>query len=183
MKIIEGKLPGTFEITLDPAIDHRGFFMRTYDREIMAQYGLDRNWVQESHSRTIHRHVVRGLHFQLPPYSETKLVRAVRGAVWDVFVDLRKGSSTYGQWDGVELTEDNHKCVYVPPGFAHGFCTLTENSDVFYKVDSPYHPDSERGLLWNDPDVAVPWPTKSPIVSEKDRNNWLLKDIVSPFEI
>jgi dTDP-4-dehydrorhamnose 3,5-epimerase len=183
VKIVGKKLPGAFEIILEPVRDHRGFFMRTYDRGIMAEYGLDRPWVHENHSRSIHKYVLRGLHFQLPPYAETKLVRVVRGAILDVFVDLRKDSPAYGKWDMVELTEDNFKCAYIPRGFAHGFCTLTENSEVIYKVDSPYHLPSERGLLWNDPDLAIPWPTRTPTISEKDRNHGLLKDFKSTFEL
>jgi len=182
VKIIGRKLAGTFEIILEPKRDQRGFFMRTYDREIMAQHGLDRPWVQENHSRSVSKFAIRGLHFQLPPYAETKLVRVVRGAVWDVFVDLRKNSATYGQWDALELTEDNFKYIYIPRGFAHGFCTLTDTCDLLYKVDSPYSPSFERGLLWNDPDLAISWPTDSPVVSEKDQKNGLFRNFVSAFE-
>ncbi|MFA4933770.1 MAG: dTDP-4-dehydrorhamnose 3,5-epimerase [Candidatus Omnitrophota bacterium] len=182
MKIEKRKLSGTFEIILEPHFDNRGFFMRTYERDIMVKFGIDRVWIHENQSRTISKHVIRGLHLQLPPYAETKLIRVVHGAIWDVIVDLRKDSKTYGQWDAIELTENNFKCIYIPKGFAHGFCTLTENSEILYKVDSPYHLPSERGILWSDPDLVIPWPTKSPTVSEKDSSNGLLKDFVSPFK-
>jgi len=153
--------------------------MRTYDHQIMAERGLDLPWVQENHSKSEEKHIIRGLHFQFPPHSETKLVRCVRGAVLDVFVDLRLGSATFGQWDSIRLDEDNKKMILIPRGFAHGFCTLTEVSEVLYKVDNYYSKPNEGGLLWNDPDIGIQWPTQSPILSDKDRNNMTLQAFIN----
>ena len=151
MQFKERKLKGTYEISLSPHGDSRGFFMRTFDDKLFQEQGLERNWVQENHSRSGSKGIIRGLHFQLPPYSETKMVRCILGKVLDVFVDLRKDSETFGEWDSIELTEENQKMIFIPRGFAHGFCTLTTESAVVYKVDNYYHPSSEsRALSWND---------------------------------
>ena len=179
MEIKERKIKGTFEITLNPILDDRGFFMRTFDDAIFKEKGLERKWVQENHSRSEEKGIIRGLHFQLPPFTETKLVRCVKGAVLDVFVDLRKDSETFGQWDSIELSEDNKKMIFIPRGFAHGFCTLTEISEILYKVDNFYSPKFECGLLWNDNDVGIKWPTNSPILSEKDKKNMTLQEFTS----
>jgi dTDP-4-dehydrorhamnose 3,5-epimerase len=178
MEIKERKLKGVFEVQLKPIGDHRGFFMRTFDLNVFNHYGLNKVWMQENHSRSTQKGIIRGLHFQLPPFSETKLVRCTRGAVLDVFVDLRKDSPTFGQWDAIELTEENKKMIFIPRGFAHGFCTLSEESEVQYKVDNFYSPENERGLLWNDSDVGIDWPTQNPILSEKDKKNMTFKEFV-----
>jgi dTDP-4-dehydrorhamnose 3,5-epimerase len=181
MEIRELSIRGTYEIALKPYKDDRGFFMRTYDDKIFGEAGLNFNWVQENHSSSITKGVLRGLHFQLPPFSETKLVRCVRGRVLDVFVDLRKDSDTFGNWDGVELSEDNNKAVLIPRGFAHGFCTMESNSVVLYKVDNYYSPAHELGLLWNDPQLNIKWPEILPTLSEKDKKNLTLKEFVKQF--
>ena len=181
MQIFERKLNGVFEITLSPNKDERGFFMRTFDDTIFNEVGLNFNWVQENHSRTLKKGTIRGLHFQFPPYAETKLIRCIRGKILDVFVDLRKDSTTFGQWDSVELTEDNFKMVLVPRGFAHGFCTLTENTEVLYKVDNYYSLAKELGLLWNDIELNINWPVINPILSEKDKMNLTLKEFITRF--
>ena len=181
MEIKERKLKGTFEITLNPILDDRGFFMRTFDDTIFRENGIEREWVQENHSRSEEKGIIRGLHFQLPPYTETKLVRCVKGAVFDVFVDLREDSNTFGKWDSIKLSEENKKMIFIPRGFAHGFCTLTEISEVLYKVDNFYNPKYECGLLWNDNDVEIKWPIESPILSEKDRNNKTLREYSSNY--
>ena len=168
MKIIKRELKGVFEITLELQEDKRGFFMRTYDENEFKKYGLHRNWVQENHSRSIKKGIIRGLHFQFPPYAETKLIRCIRGAILDVFVDLRKNSSTFGEWDSIELSEQNKKCILVPRGFAHGFCTLTDESEIVYKVDNYYNPDAEGGIIWSDRDLDIKWAVSNPILSEKD---------------
>lgn len=178
MKIEERALSGVLEITLKPHRDDRGFFMRTADRELFKQFGLDRDWVQENHARSLKKGIVRGLHFQFPPHAETKLVRCVRGAVLDVFVDLRKGSPFFGTWDSIQLTEDNDKMICIPRGFAHGYCTLTDVSDVLYKVDNSYAPQAEGGILWNDPDLAIDWPETEPDLSPKDRDNMTLAHFI-----
>jgi dTDP-4-dehydrorhamnose 3,5-epimerase len=177
MDIIKNEvISGVFEIQLAPRRDGRGFFMRVYDEEIFRKNGLHRHWVQENHSLTEKRGVIRGLHFQLPPFSETKLIRCVRGAVFDVFVDLRKGSPTFGRWGSIELSAEKHNSVYIPRGLAHGFCTLSEEAEVVYKVDSVYSPEYECGLLWSDADLAIPWPVEQPFVSDKDARNLTLKE-------
>lgn len=181
MNIRPLKLEGTYEIQLKPLRDDRGYFMRAYDEAIFREQRLTTAWVQENQASSIRRGVVRGLHFQKPPHAETKLVRAVVGAVLDVFVDLRKGSPTYGQWDSVELTASNMNYVYVPKGFAHGYCTLTDESVVFYKVDSRYAQEAEGGIRWNDPDLAITWPAENPLLSPKDMKLPLLRDFVTPF--
>ncbi len=182
MEIKERKLKGVFEVTLKPILDDRGFFMRTFDDTIFKKNGLERKWVQENHSRSEEKGIIRGLHFQLPPFTETKLVRCIKGAVLDVFVDLRKDSATFGQWDSIELSEENKKMIFIPRGFAHGFCTLTEISEILYKVDNFYSPDLESGLIWNDIDVAIDWPTKKPILSSKDSNNQSLKEFINNYK-
>ena len=174
MEIKEKKLKGVFEVTLQPNKDNRGFFMRTYDETFFKECGIQRHWVQENHSRSKKKGIIRGLHFQFPPYAETKLVRWIRGAVFDVFVDLRKNSPTFGKWDSITLTEDNYKCILIPRGFAHGFCTMTNISEVVYKVDNCYSPEHEAGILWNDKDINIDWPTKNPILSGKDQTNMTL---------
>jgi len=182
MEIKERKIKGVFEITGVPREDSRGFFMRTFDKEIFSQYGMDRPWVQENHAKSFKKGIIRGLHFQLPPYTETKLVRCVTGKILDVFVDLRKESATFGQWDAIELSETNYKMVYIPRGFAHGYCTLTEVTEVLYKVDNYYTPQSECGLLWKDPDIGIIWPVDDAILSDKDNNNITLKQFINKFQ-
>lgn len=169
MTITERALQGVFEVTLVPRADERGFFMRTYDQQILKEAGVDRSWVQENHARSLKKGTVRGLHFQLPPQSESKLIRVIRGRVYDAFVDLRKDSSTFGKWDAVELSEDAPKILLIPRGFAHGYCALSDMAEMIYKVDSVYSPELERGIRWNDPDLGIPWPVEKAIVSEKDR--------------
>ena len=181
MEIKPLRLAGTYEITLSPHHDDRGYFMRVYDKSWFEQLSLTTDWLQENQSRSNRKHLIRGLHFQRPPDAETKLVRAVVGAVFDVFVDLRRSSSTYGQWDSIELTADNQKAVYIPRGFAHGFCTLTDDTVVGYKVDSNYNPNAEGGLRWDDATLNIQWPTKSPYLSEKDQSLESFESFDSPF--
>ena len=168
MKIEARRLAGTFEIVFEARVDTRGSFLRWYDREIFERAGLPTGWIQANESAS-RRNVVRGLHFQRAPHAEAKLVRAVAGAVFDVFVDLRSGSPTYGQWDALELSAERKNAVLIPKGFAHGFCATSEEALVSYLVDSAYSPRSEGGLAWDDPRLAIPWPlTGAAIVSEKD---------------
>jgi dTDP-4-dehydrorhamnose 3,5-epimerase len=181
MRIEALKLAGTFKIILDPRRDARGYFVRTFDKAIFEAHGLVNDWVQENESFST-RNVVRGLHFQRPPYGETKLVRAVAGRIVDVFVDLRRGSATYGEWDAIELSAENQTAVYIPRGFAHGLCTPDAEGLVAYKVDSPYRPESEGGLRWNDPDLGIPWPVTDPIVSVKDTLWPRFREFTTPFE-
>lgn len=169
MRIKPCSLQGVYEILLDPHLDHRGHFTRIYDQQILKYHGLDRHWVQENRSYSMAKGTVRGLHFQAAPYAETKLIRVTKGAIYDVFVDVRKDSPTLGCWDSVLLTEDNHKMLYIPKGFAHGLCTLTDDCEVVYKVDNLYSPSHERGIVWNDSTLQITWPILRPILSSKDR--------------
>lgn len=168
MIIKERKLKGVFEISLEPKEDERGFFMRVYDNKIFSEFGLQGNWVQESHSLSIQRGTIRGMHFQFPPHAETKLIRVIKGTIYDVFIDLRKGSLTFGQWDAINLSAENKKMLYLPKGFAHGFCTLTENCEILYKMDTHYVPNSAGIIKWNDLDLKIEWPVDNPILSERD---------------
>lgn len=174
-------LEGAWRIQAVPIGDSRGYFVRTYAIDAFRERGLQTEWVQENQSKSAAQGTIRGLHFQLPPDTETKLVRVVRGAVLDVLVDLRGGSPTYGHWDAVELTEANFSMVYIPRGFAHGFCTLTPDAVVAYKVDAPYAPKSEGGLPWDDPGIGISWPTDTPVLSDRDRAHQPLSAFETPF--
>ncbi len=158
--------------------DDRGFFMETYKKSEFVSAGITADFVQDNHSLSS-KGVLRGLHFQTDPHAQGKLVRVVKGAVWDVGVDLRKVSGTYGKWVGVELTEENGKMFYIPPGFAHGFLTLTDNTHFLYKCTAEYAPTADGGIKWNDPEVAVQWPLNGiiPSVSDKDERLPFLKDL------
>ena len=181
MHIKPRKLNGIFEITLERINDARGYFMRFYNRQIFAEHGLQSVWEQESVSFNKNKNTLRGLHFQLPPYNETKIVRVAQGALLDVFVDLRKDSETYGEWDGIELSAENDTAVYIPKGFAHGFKTLTENTLVEYKIDASYNAESASGIRWNDASLAVEWNTENPIISARDAELQFFADFDSPF--
>jgi len=182
MEIKERKLKGTFEITLKPIYDGRGFFMRTYDDKLLYEHGITNIWVQENHSRSEKKGIIRGLHFQLPPFAETKLIRCIKGGIMDVYVDLRLNSATFGHWDFIELNEDNKKMVLIPRGFAHGFCTLTEVSEVVYKVDNYYSKDNEKGIVWNDKIINIQWPNIIPILSEKDKSNLTFDQFINIYK-
>ena len=181
MEIRALKLRGTYEILLDPIHDDRGYFMRTYDQAIFREHGLVTSWVQENQSLSIWNRLIRGLHFQRPPHAETKLVRAVIGAIVEVFVDLRKDSETYGQWDSIILSADNYRAAYIPKGFANGFCTLTEKTLLAYRVDEYYAPELEGGIRWNDETLNIRWPTNAPYLSAKDKALPSFDEFVSPF--
>lgn len=170
LRIIELDIAGVFELRLSPITDERGHFMRTYDVEAMREAGLHREWIQENQSHNRTRSIVRGLHFQFPPSAETKLVRCIRGEIFDVFVDLRKGSASFGRWGAVVLSESARNMVYIPRGFAHGYCTLSEVSDVLYKVDHAYDKPREGGICWSDPELGIPWPVENiPRLSARDQ--------------
>jgi dTDP-4-dehydrorhamnose 3,5-epimerase len=183
VKITPLKIKGSFEIELQARGDARGYFMRTYDEAIFAEHGLPTRWVQMNESRSENVGTIRGLHFQRPPHTETKLVRCTIGALLDVFVDLREGSPTYGQWDAVELVADRHNAVVVPRGCAHGFCSLKPGSTVNYMVDNFYTPAAEEGVRWNDPSIGIAWPLKGePTISAKDAA-WPLFTDVAPIRL
>ena len=156
--------------------DERGFFMETYKKGDFEEVGIKGEFVQDNHSRSKYG-VLRGLHFQKEPYAQAKIIRCVRGVIYDVVVDLRSGSQTFGKYVGVNLSEDNKYQLYIPRGYAHGFLVLSENAEVVYKVDNVYAPDYEGGLVWNDPYVDIQWPNDNPILSEKDKRWPTLKEL------
>ena len=162
--------------------DQRGFFAETYNHQRYSEMGIDVEFVQDNHSLSRDAGTLRGLHFQAPPHAQGKLVRCGRGVIFDVTVDIRRGSQTYGQWVGHELSAENGYQLYVPMGFAHGFVTLEPDSEIVYKCSGYYAPETEGGLRWNDPDIGIDWPLQgNPILSEKDALAPLLKDSESPF--
>lgn len=170
MNIVPLKIPGSYEISLAPRQDERGFFMRAYDQKIFQEHGLNFTWVQENHSRSEQKGTFRGLHFQFGKDAETKMVRCLRGEILDVFVDLRKNSATFGQWDSIQLTESNKKMVIIPRGCAHGFLSMVDGCEVLYKVDNFYSPHNESNLLFSDPAIGIALPIPVEIVSERDKN-------------
>ena len=175
MNVVETALPGVLIIEPKAFGDHRGFFLETFQVERYRDAGITLPFVQDNHSRS-QRGVLRGLHFQ-KTRPQGKLVSVSRGAVYDVAVDIDPASATYGQFVGVELNDDNHRQLWIPPGYAHGFCVLSEVADFQYKCTDFYFPADEGGLLWNDPDVGIPWPITEPQLSAKDVNNPRLRDL------
>jgi len=167
----ETTLKGAYLIDLDKRGDDRGFFARVFCRSEFDKLSLCSDFVQVNNSLSAAVGTLRGMHYQLPPRAETKLVRCIRGALWDVILDLREGAPTFGQWFGAELSTENRRMMYVPKGFAHGFITLTQNSEVFYFVDEFYAPGYERGIRWNDAEFRIGWPIEPVVISDKDRSH------------
>ena len=178
MNIITTNLPGV--IVIEPKVygDKRGFFLETFREDVLLQAGINAHFVQDNHTRSS-QGVLRGLHYQMTQ-TQGKLVRVAAGSVFDVVVDVRSGSPTFGQWYGTELNEDNIKMIYVPPGFAHGFVVLSETADFIYKCTDYYHPESEQGIAWDDPDLNIDWSiaeiAEKISLSDKDKQNVKLKD-------
>jgi len=168
MKFTASPMAGLWVIDMERVEDERGFFARSFCTAEFAQRGLAASMKQCSVSFNAHRGTLRGLHFQAAPHDEEKLVRCTAGAVFDVAVDLRAGSPTYRQWYGTELTAANHRALYVPKGFAHGFVTMTDDSEVFYMMSEPYAPGFARGFRWNDPAFAIGWPMEPVVISARD---------------
>lgn len=181
MEIKKTTLKGAYLIKPQVFQDKRGFFLETYSKEKFSKAGIIADFVQDNHSLSTARGVLRGLHFQKGIDVQAKLVRVTKGAVYDVIVDLRKDSPTFGKWEGFELSADNFLILFIPRGFAHGFCTLEDNTQFQYKCDNFYAPQSEGGIAWNDPTLGIDWPIKNPILSEKDKKHPRFKDFVSPF--
>ena len=163
-------------ILIEPKVfgDHRGFFLETYRRDLFREQGIDVEFVQWNHSLSV-KNTLRGLHYQAER-PQGKLVRVIQGEVYDVAVDIRFGSPTFGKWIAEILSAENKKQLFVPPGFAHGFCVLSATAEFIYACTDYYHPQSERGIIWNDPDLGIPWPVEKPILSEKDKRNPRLKE-------
>jgi len=180
MDIIETKLKGVVIIKPRVFEDARGYFFESYNEQVFSKAGLNVNFVQDNQSLS-QKGVLRGLHFQNQPHAQGKLVRVITGAVYDVAVDIRKGSPTYGQWFGLELTAQNKWMMYIPTGFAHGFGTLEDNTIFSYKCTNFYNKASEDCLLWNDPDLGIEWPLEHPQLSEKDLEGKNFKNFISLF--
>ena len=177
MKFKETKLKGNYLIDLELKEDNRGFFSRFFCEKEFSKHGLNTSWVQINNSLTKNIGTLRGLHFQREPYAEIKLVRCLKGAIWDVVVDLRDKSETFGKWFGATLSEENRTMMYVPKGFAHGIISLEENSEILYLVSNFYSPESEGTLLATDKKVGVNWPIKPKIISDKDLKGESLEKI------
>ena len=174
MKFSRTTMEGLWLIELELREDERGFLARTYCEQEFAAHGLNTRWPQCNLTLTRQRGMIRGMHFQAKPKPEIKLIRCSAGAIFDVLVDVRRGSPTFGRWEGFELSAQNHRTLYVPGGFAHGFQCLTDNCEVFYQMSEFYHVELARGLRWNDPQVGIKWPIANPTLSERDQNLQLL---------
>lgn len=181
MVCVSTKISGVMLITPRVFGDHRGFFCETYNRRLFTEQGVCVEFVQDNEAFSVQAGVLRGLHFQRPPMSQAKLVRVVRGAVFDVVVDLRRDSPTYGQWEGFSLSAENHAQLFIPKGMAHGYLTLEPETLFLYKVDQFYSPEHDGGILWNDPDLGIVWPDLNPILSDKDLHLPSLREFNSPF--
>lgn len=183
MEVKELELAGVLLLRPRRFVDSRGYFVETHNKETFAKAGIDVTFVQDNQSFSRAVGTVRALHFQVPPFAQAKLVRVLRGSVYDVVVDVRTGSPTYGRWTAIELDAESGDELFVPHGFAHGFCTLEPDTEVAYKVDNLYAPNHDSGILWNDPTLAVPWPVADAdaVLSDKDRKLGGFKDLVSPF--
>ena len=175
-------IPGVFLIKPRIFRDDRGFFLETYKKEDLKKVGIDSEFVQDNYSRSEYA-VLRGMHFQREPHAQAKIVQCVRGAIYDVAVDLRRDSPTFGKYASYILSEDNRYQLYVPRGYAHGFLVLSDIAEVMYKVDNPYSPECEGGLIWNDQDVNIPWPVEDPILAERDQSWPPLKTLIREGEL
>ncbi len=169
-------------VLIEPKVfgDKRGFFMENYKYSEFADFGIDVKFVQDNHSKSA-KNVLRGLHFQMLPKAQAKLVRCIKGKIFDVAVDIRKDSPTYGKWVGEILSEENKKMLYIPIGFAHAFCVVSDEAEIVYKSSDEYSPENESAIAWNDPTINIIWPIKNPIVSEKDAENGLLGEVENNF--
>jgi len=174
-------LQGVVLITPRVFTDARGFFTETYKRSEFSVEGITEYFVQDNCSKSS-RHVLRGLHYQKNPAAQGKLVRCLSGRIFDVAVDIRKGSPTYARWVGVELSEENKQMLYIPPSFAHGFVVVSDTAEIMYKCTLEYSPENDRGICWNDPEIDIEWRVSSPILSEKDKALPMLKDADNNFQ-
>lgn len=175
-------IPGLILIEGQRFHDERGFFAETYKISQFEAHGISSPFVQDNWSHSV-RGVLRGLHYQKQPKAQGKLVMVLRGEIFDVAVDIRKGSPTYGQWVGVGLRAEEPHMLYVPPGFAHGFCVLSDEADVLYKVTTEYSPELDRGVIWNDPEIGIQWPISDPLLSAKDAQLPSLRNADNNFEV
>ena len=171
MKFIETPLKGAYIIELDKRGDERGFFARTFCKKEFVDVGLNNEIAQINNSLSADKGTLRGMHYQLHPKAEDKIIRCISGEIFDVIIDLRQDSQTYCKWYGIELNSENRKMIYIPQGFAHGFISLKENTEIFYLVTEFYSPELERGIRWNDPKFNIHWPIEPHIISDKDNNH------------
>ena len=176
MKVTETKLPGVYLIELDVFGDARGWFMESWSKRKFEEGGLYVDFLQDNHSYSAEKGTLRGLHYQLNPMAQAKLLRATRGTIFDVAVDIRKGSPNYAKWVGYELSAENKRQLFIPRGFAHGFITLTDDVEVQYKADNYYAPDCDSNIRWDDPEIGIQWPIEPTILSDKDEKAPLLKE-------
>lgn len=178
MKFIPTELDGV--VLIEPVVheDVRGLFVETYVRSLFRDHGIDVDFVQDNHAQSS-KGVLRGMHYQVR-HGQAKLVRVVRGEVYDVAVDVRPGSPSFGRWTGHALSANNKRQLFIPAGFAHGYCVLSDTAEMIYKCSDYYHPEDEGGLIWNDPQVGIDWPVEEPVLSEKDQRHPRLKDILPP---
>lgn len=181
MQFTPTKFKDAWLVTPQVFQDERGFFLESYSMKKFKEKGIDAHFVQDNHAMSVKKGVLRGLHFQEPPFAQAKLVRVVKGSVFDVIVDLRKDSPTFGQAEGFTLSAKNFQMLFVPKGFAHGYCTLEDNTEFLYKTDDFYAPESEGGIAWNDPDLKIDWPIAEPTLKERDENWPKFREFNSPF--
>lgn len=175
------EIPDIILVELLSFKDNRGVFMELYKHSDFARAGIKEYFLQDNYSRSA-KNVLRGLHYQKYPRAQGKLVRCLKGRIFDVSIDIRNGSPTYSRWVGVELSEKNNIMLYIPPAFAHGFVVLSSFAEVLYKCTEEYSPEDDKGIIWNDPAIGINWPVKKPILSEKDRRHPMLKDADNNFE-
>jgi dTDP-4-dehydrorhamnose 3,5-epimerase len=161
--------------------DNRGFFLEFYSKKKFEDKNIYVNFVQDNHSMSVQKGVLRGLHYQTPPFTQAKLIRVIKGSVYDVIVDIRKKSPTYGKWQGFTMSAENFEMLFVPKGFLHGFITLEDNTEFMYKVDQFYEPSSDAGIIWNDPVLGIEWPVSEPTLSDKDQKLPGFTNFETPF--
>jgi dTDP-4-dehydrorhamnose 3,5-epimerase len=183
VQILNTEIPDVKILVPRQFADPRGVFVETYSRKTLAAIGIHNTFIQDNHSLSIDQGTVRGLHFQLPPFAQAKLVRVIRGSVLDVAVDIRRSSPTFGKHVAAMISAQNWRQIFIPAGFAHGFCTLEPNTEVVYKVDNDYSPQHDRGIAWNDPALGIAWPVSAfdSKLSEKDKKHPLMKDAPELF--
>ncbi len=185
MEFTKTTLEGAYLVKPRVFQDNRGFFLESYSKKRFEEQEIKVDFVQDNHSMSVRKGVLRGFHFQLPPYEQAKFVRVTRGRVYDVIVDLRRESSTYGKWESFELSAENFLMLFIPRGFAHAFLTLEENTEFMYKVDNFYAPEYDSGIIWNDPILNVDWPIKKPVLSDKDKALGTFEEFIknNPFRL
>jgi dTDP-4-dehydrorhamnose 3,5-epimerase len=183
LKITRTKLDGVLIIETDVFGDNRGFFTESYNKQRFHEAGITHDFIQDNHSYSAEAGTLRALHYQLAPKAQTKLVGVIAGAIYDVAVDIRQGSPTFGEWVGCIISESNKRQLLVPKGFAHGFCTITPHTQVIYKVDSLYSKEHDRGILWSDPELGIDWPMTNVVLSEKDKVHPLLRDADNNYTV